>query len=372
MGDSFYSGEYLTKSRVVFLSALFSFFLVIYLGNLLNLQVVQGSLYKTRATEVTQRATSIPAMRGEFYDRNGDLPMVLNVDSFALKIIPAEVPSEYFPQLFSLLENYYKLPISEWEKKIPTNVYKSYQEIELRDGLKYEDIVVLSERIQDFPGVFWTSKPKRNYVESGSLSHIIGYVGNITQDELQILYNQGYNLSSVLGKTGLEKKYDQMLRGVDGTRLKIVDVRGRQVQESETLEIPPENGKDLILTIDRKIQKLAEEALGARLGSVIVLKPATGEILAMVSYPFFDANLFYTDRASQEFNRLFTDPQLPFWNRAIKSEYPPASTFKAIMGAAILEKIPNAENNTLDPENQFFTCTGSMSIGDRHFKCWKA
>lgn len=373
MGDAFFSNEQRVKSRILVLAGILGVLLGIYALKLLDLQVIQGSLYRTRAVEVTQRSTVIPAMRGEFYDRSGDLPMVLNVDSFAIKLIPAEVPKEFFPQLYINLTQVLGSTVEEWQKKIPENLYRSYLELELKDGLEFEQIAAVAQRIQDFPGVFWTSKPRRNYVESGSLSHIIGYVGNITQEELQTLYNQGYNLSSVLGKTGLEKRYDQVLRGVDGARYRTVDVRGREVHQDSVVEVPPQNGKDIVLTIDRKIQKLAEDALGPRLGSVIVLKPSTGEILAMVSYPYFDANLFYTDRASQEFNRLFTDPKLPFWNRAIKSEYPPASTFKSIMGAAVLERTPSAEGKeVMDPFNQFVTCTGSMPIGDRVFRCWKS
>ena len=135
-------------------------------------------------------------------------------------------------------------------------------------------------------------------MESNSLAHVIGYVGDITHEELQVLYNQGYEPGDVLGKSGIEKEYDHILRGKDGIRFRVVDVQGAAAHRGgEEAVVPPEPGRNVVLTIDRKIQKLAEQALGPRNGSVVVLRPSTGEILAMVSYPSFDPNrLFAADR----------------------------------------------------------------------------
>lgn len=347
--------------KITFLGAILFTLVGAYLIFLFSLQVINGSEYKNRATLVSQRTTTIQAKRGEIFDRNADLPLVLNVDSFAISLNPALVPKELLPGVFQKLSAALGIEYAEIEKKVPTSVYSVYQAIEIRSGISLEVVSYIAERIQDFPGVTWESKPIRSYVETGSISHVLGYVGNITQDELQVLYNQGYSLKSILGKSGLEKQYDLFLRGKDGTRFRTVDVKGRNVDSDVRMEIPPELGKDLVLTIDQKIQKLAEKALGPRMGSVVILKPATGEILALVSYPFFDPNKFYTSEANKEFNRLTTDPQYPFLNRAIQSTYPPASTFKIIMSAAILgEKV-------YDPMT-YLLCTGKFELGDRTFK----
>jgi penicillin-binding protein 2 len=233
----------------------------------------------------------------------------------------------------------------------------------LKDAVQYEDIVYIAEHIKNFPGLTWQSKSIRGYPEQGSISHIIGYVGDITSEDLQILYNKGYNRNSTIGKSGIEKQYDMLLRGKDGSRMRTVDVKGRRIEGNSQL-IAPENGKSLVLTIDRNIQKLCEEALGERIGSVVVMRPSTGEVIAMVSYPFFDPNLFYTDRSKEEYNRLSLDPRFPFINRAIRSSYAPASTFKIIMTAAVLEE-------KAFPVDKYVTCTGSLTLGDRTFNCHK-
>jgi len=268
------------------------------------------------------------------------------------------------PLILSRLAVLLKIPFTEVEKRVPTNLYTSYQAIELKKAVDYGTVRKIAENLSDFAGVTWESNPIRNYRDIGSLAHVVGYVGNITQDELQVLYNQGYGLRSVVGKSGIEKRFDLVLRGKEGTRFRTVDVNGRNVGTSVKEEIIPESGKDIVLTINQDIQLLAEKSLGKRMGSVVVLQPSTGEVLAMVSYPYFDPNKFYTDEANQEYLRLQTDVTFPFLNRTIQSTYPPGSTFKVIMTTAILS------DKVLDP-NRTFVCTGTVEVGDRIFKCNK-
>ena len=180
----------------------------------------------------------------------------------------------------------------------------------MRDGdwsgpVPFSVIANIAENSTDLPGVSWRSKPLRNYMQSGSISHIIGYVGDITRDELKNLYNKGYTSNSVVGKTGIEKQYDSLLQGKSGQESTTIDVRGRILADTVMIT-KPEMGKNLVLTIDSNIQTLAEKALGKRVGSAIVLKPSTGEVLAMVSYPFYDSNIF----SSENFSALFTTPEL--------------------------------------------------------------
>ena len=138
----------------------------------------------------------------------------------------------------------------------------------------------------------------RHYNHTPSLSHVIGYVGNINTEELHLLYNKGYDANSIIGKNGIEKEYDLTLKGTPGLKSITVDAKGRNVQEERYIRAPVP-GKNIVLTIDRRIQELCEKALGQRMGSVVVLKPTTSEILAMVSYPSYDTNRFYApDNAS--------------------------------------------------------------------------
>jgi penicillin-binding protein 2 len=188
-------------------------------------------------------------------------------------------------------------------------------------------------------------------------------VGDITRDELTMLYNKGYQQGDVIGKAGIERQYDELLRGRDGRETRIVDVRGRRIAGTENnIREPPEMGKNLVLTIDRSIQTLAEKALGNRIGAAVVLKPGTGEILAMVSYPWYDPNIFNRSDVGAEYQALINDPNKPFLNRAIQSNYPPASTFKIVMTTGVL-----AENAF--PPDQLIDCRGELSYGDRMWRC---
>lgn len=352
------------KVRIVSIGLVISLVVLLYLGQLFFMQVVNTGKFTQDATTFSQRSVPVPAKRGEIFDRNHTNPLVLNVDSFQVNLNPAEVPPGEIPEVLARLGVLLKMSFSELERRVPPSLYTSFQSIELKKAVDYSTITRIAEKLSDFPGVTWDSNPIRNYVDLGSLAHVVGYVGNITQEELQVLYNQGYGLRSVVGKSGIEKRFDLMLRGKEGTRFRTVDVNGRNVGSTAKDEIIPESGKDIILTIDRRIQRLAEKALGERMGSVVVLQPATGEVLAMVSYPYYDPNKFYTDEANKEYARLQTDPTFPFLNRTIQSTYPPGSTFKIVMTTAILG------DKVLDP-NRTFLCTGTIEVGDRIFKCNK-
>jgi penicillin-binding protein 2 len=202
----------------------------------------------------------------------------------------------------------------------------------------------------------------RNYVDSRSLSHILGYVGDITRDELTMLYNRGYQQGDVIGKAGIERQYDELLRGREGRETRTVDVRGRRIAgQGAVNREPPVMGKNLVLTIDRDIQTLVEKALGNRMGSAVVMRPATGEILAMVSYPWYDPNIFAGGQRG-EYQALAEDPNKPFLNRAIQSSYPPASTFKIVMTTGILAE------NAFPPE-QLILCPGEINYGNRDWRC---
>jgi penicillin-binding protein 2 len=350
------------KSRSIAMGAVISLVFVLLIGQLFYLQVIRGWEFKRRARAVVRRELPIPAQRGEIFDRHYDFPLVVNQDSFAVDLIPAEVPVEKREQLFERIARALDITVEDIQDRVPQRYYHLYQPIELKGGVAFETIAYLAEHLGEFPGVTWHNKPIRNYLAMDSLSHVIGYVGDINREEIQVLYNQGYSFSSVLGKSGVEKQYDLLLRGKDGTRFRTVDVREKYLKGKPEEDIPPEPGKNLVLTIDRRIQLLSEKALGERIGSVVVLKPSSGEILAMVSYPTYDANLFFTDKAADEFTRLSLDPTFPFINRAIQSSYPPASTFKVVMSTALVEE-------EVFPITRKVTCTGEIFYGDRVFHC---
>jgi penicillin-binding protein 2 len=356
------SGSSISANRLRFLQILFFSVILICAGRLFTLQVIMGGSYKKKARNVTQSLTEIPAQRGEIFDRNFNLPLVLNIDSFAIDIIPAEIPAEMRDTVFQKLAAAIPMPIEDIRKKISPKNYHFYKPIEIKNQIPYETVASIAERIDEFPGVTWHDKPIRNYIETNSFSHIIGYVGDITQEELQVLFNKGYIAGDIIGKTGIEKEYDSFLRGKNGSKYRIVDVKGKTIDSDSVILDEPEMGKNLVLTIDRNIQILCEKALGERMGAIVAIRPATGEVLAMVSYPYYSPNLLSGESMSREYAKLAEDKNRPLINRAIGSMYPPASTFKVVMSTAILEE------KAIPPEKTIF-CEGFIDYGDRIFKC---
>jgi len=356
------SRDKISRNRLLILSSFFLLIIFLYIYKLFNLQIVDNLIYERKAKAVSQRSNIIPAQRGRIFDRYKDMPLAMNVDSFAVNYISADGDRETFQEMMNQLSIILEVPADELIAKLPDTRFSSYNPIEIADGVSYDKIVQIAENIEEFPGITWSSKPKRFYNLTGSISHILGYVGNITNEELQVLYNRGYTSGSVLGKNGIEKQYDHILRGKNGRIYNTVDVKGQQMNKEGNLQ-PPENGYDLVLTIDRHIQELAEKALGPRKGSVVVLNPANGEILALVSYPGFNPNLF-NQQGPTSFTSLSLNSDFPFLNRAIQSSYAPASTFKMILTAALLEEGEVSESQVVD-------CSGSMRLGNRTFNCWK-
>ena len=347
--------------RIIVLRILLITVFLAYSVRLFSMQIFSGDIYRTRARNIARQSMVIPAQRGEIYDRYYNQPLVMNTDSFVVTITPAEVPRADIPDLLGRLAVLLNLSPELLERRVPRSLYNLYQEVEIASNVSFTAITALAEQADSFPGISWQSMPMRIYPQIGSLSHVIGYVGSITRDELTVLYNWGYKQGDIIGKSGIERQYDELLRGKEGLETRTVDVRGRMVT-GEKIRLAPETCKNLVLTIDKDIQTLAEKALGRRIGSVLVLRPTNGEVLAMVSYPWYDPNIFNQIDMGTTYQALVNDPNKPFINRAIQSSYPPASGFKIVMTTGIL-----AENSF--PTEQLINCTGEIHYGDRLWRC---
>ena len=353
----------LSKSTKVFiLTILIVVTFVIYVLRLFTLQVVEGQQHRTHSEVISKDITTITSQRGEIFDRNAKYPMVINTDSFAVDVKPREIPPERYDTVITKLCEYLGMSIKDMDVMIPMDKRKRSTSIEVRTNIPFETICNIAENINDLPGISWRNKPQRNYVETGSISHVLGYVGNITSEELKIWYNKGYSRNYTVGKIGIERQYDELLQGKDGRISRVVDVHGRFL-DSEPIVEPPKSGMNLVLTIDNNIQKLAEKTLGERVGAIVVLKPASGEILAMVSYPYFDANILSsTEEFSAQYSKYYNDKSKPMLNRVVNAEYPPASTFKTIMTTAILSE-------KVFPRDKKVECEGKIEYGNRIFNC---
>jgi len=202
--------------RVLVLSVLVFVLIGLYLIKLFSMQILQGDVYRKQSQNISQRSKKLPAQRGEIFDRNGTVPMVLNIDSFAVDLTPGEIPKDQYQTVTARLADLLGISVASIEKKIPVSIQRSFQNIEIKANVPYTEIATIAEQIDELPGVSWHSKPIRNYVEAGSISHVLGYVGDITREELKIFYNKGYTTNSIIGKAGIEKQYDELLRGKDG------------------------------------------------------------------------------------------------------------------------------------------------------------
>ncbi|MDD5776209.1 MAG: penicillin-binding protein 2 [Treponema sp.] len=359
---NFSDKKFTKNTRLLIIQIIIASLFFIYVYTLFSLQVLKGNEYRSQSKTISSQVKIIPADRGEIFDRNAMLPMVINSDSFAVELTPGEIPKNYYDTVTSKLAALLEISKFDIDKKIPPSMRNSYSSIQIKANVPFEIISNIAENKTDLPGVSWISKPIRNYVEQGSISHVVGYVGDITQDELNRLYNKGYTKNSIIGKTGIESQYDEFLQGTPGRESKTVDVRGKIISDAPIIQ-PPKMGNNLVLTIDSTIQKLAEQTLGNRVGAIVVLKPSNGEVLAMVSYPYFDPNIFNTEQAGEYLQKLSSAEQgRPLINRAVNAVYPPASTFKIVMSTAMLQE--NAF-----PNDKKIECKGRMAYGNRIFHC---
>lgn len=309
------------------------------------LQVVQGKYYGEKADGNRIRIIPTMAPRGIFFDRNG-MPLVSNLPGFTVALLPVNgvIPEEIIVKLAGIL----KMNVDEIKVKVSQNDGK-FEPVRIKSNIGADIVTTIEERRTELPGVVIEIQPIRNYVNNELAAHLFGYVSEINDVQLEKAKADGYKSGDIVGKFGLEKVYDRELRGVDGGDQVEVDVTGRPVSVLGKKETTP--GNNLILTIDARIQKAAEQAIdeqliylqtktefrNAKAATAIAMNPKTGEILAMVSRPTFNPNLFAGGISSKDWKNINDNPNNPMDNKAISGEYPPGSTFKIVTGTAALE-----------------------------------
>jgi len=309
------------------------------------LQVVQGKYYGQKADNNRIRLIPTMAPRGIFYDRNG-IALVSNLPGFTVSLMPVTgaIPQEIIVKLAGILN----IPVAEIQTKLIQNKGK-FDPVRIKSNIGPEIVTKIEERRAELPGVVIEIQPIRSYVNHELGAHLFGYVSEINDVQLEKSKADGYKTGDIVGKFGLEQVYDRELRGTDGGDQVEVDVNGRPVSVLGKKETIP--GKNLVLTIDYRIQKAAEVAIdeqlaylqtktefrNAKAAAAIAMNPKTGEILAMVSRPTFDPNLFAGGISSKDWKLINENPNNPMDNKVISGEYPPGSTFKIVTGTAALE-----------------------------------
>jgi len=353
------------KKRLYIFSGVPVLSFLIFIIVLFSLQIIKGPDYELRAKSNREQFSILPAIRGVIYDGSEETILAHNRRSFAVTLVPQNLPADKDERekLLNRLALLLEIDKDEILSIIDKKNYSKYGSYVLKTEVPFKDIVFLAEHNRDFPGVYWKSKPIRVYPFKDMLSHVIGYVGMISEREFMERTGKGYNLESVIGKSGVEKIYDIELKGKDGYIRRIVDATNQVSAEIIDRGAEPIPGNNVILTIDKNIQDIAESALGNRIGAVIVSRPSTGEVLAMVSYPRYDPNPFVSQLDKEAFKKLALDKRKPFLNRAIQAQYPAGSIFKLVVALAILdtEKIPVTKE---------YVCNRGYQLGNRFFSCW--
>ncbi len=310
--------------------------IAVLIGRAGYLQIYEGDYYARLAEGNRIRIIPTMAPRGTFFDRNGEL-LVQNRPGFAVSLMP--VMTKIDPVVIARLSELLKVPVEEIDKKI--EAHTGFDPIRIKADVTPDIVTIIEEQKNNYPGVIIEVQPIRDYMNKEEAAHTYGYVSEINDMELEKKKDEGYKSGDIIGKFGLEKVYDKELRGENGGQQVEVDVTGKPVQIIGNK--PPTPGDDLYLTIDKNLQTAAEKAVDEQLkqihanaAAVVAMNPQTGEILAMVSRPAFDPNLFAHGISSKDWNKLNNNPYHPMDNKAITGEYPPGSTFKIITGTAAL------------------------------------
>lgn len=321
-----------------------------------QLQILQGDKYRRLSEGNRLKITKIVAPRGIIYDRNG-IPLVKNSPYYYVAIDPVFLGNIDLSYLSKVIN----VDLGAISEKI-SDRKSTFEPVRLKEGLSFKEIAYIEARRSDFPGLFIDLDVTRQYLFGDVGVHLIGYLGKLSQKQYRDPEFEGLPVDAFVGQWGVERLFDKQLRGIPGERIVEVDALGRELRL--LAEKAPSKGKDLILSMDINLQRTAEESFGERTGALVAIKPDTGEILALASKPSFDPNLFAKGISQRQFEGIVHNPRNPFLNRALQSQYPPASTFKIVTALAGLEE------GVIDPDTKVI-CNGGISYGKWHFGCWK-
>ena len=344
------------SKRVLTLTVMVAAAFVMLLGQLWYLQVLEGTKFRDMSEKNRIRVRPVAAPRGILFDRNG-LALVDNRPAFTLSLIPREIEDRN--TVLARLAVMLKIPLAELQDSLAKVPADSLRPVRIRRDLSLEDVAKVEESKLDFPGVVVEVEPQRVYPTSTFAAHVLGYVREVSEEQMKL---GRYRRGDMIGQTGLERLLDEHLRGRDGGERIEVDALGRSVQLMQREE--PRPGAQVITTVDRRVQEVAERAMAGRSGSVVVLDPKSGDILALTSSPAFGLDTFAGNMDRDAWVRLVKDPAHPLLNRSLQGQYPPGSVFKMIVTAAGLQE------GSLTPMDRVY-CNGEYTSGTRTWKDWK-
>ncbi len=359
-GQRFVKEAAKSEKNIIFLSLGVTALFFILIMRLWYLQIIKAEDYQNLSENNRLRLVPVAAPRGTILDRNGKL-MIWNRPSFSVVVFKQDVKDKDL--LLGELIRYLELDRKElYEKWNKSRGKAKYYPITVASGITQDQLEFLEENRLNLPGVDVQMKPVREYAEGGIAVHLVGYIGEISEQDLARDEFSQYNSGDYVGKNGLERGWEKELHGQDGGRLIEVDARGRVLRT--VTETVPAIGNSLVLTLDRTIQERAEQALGAKAGAAIALDVRTGEVLAFASSPLFAPELFSSRIPKKVWDGYLEDVRRPLINKVLTGQYPPGSTFKIITALAGLEE-------GLIDEHTVVPCNGSYTVGNRTFHCWQ-
>jgi len=330
------------------------------------IQIVKSNAFKQKSENYRERVVKIPPIRGKIISSDGK-ELATNKISYNLYINPSDLSKDNSERQKSLL---YLAKILNYDyidiEKFIQNNRKRGHEILLTENIPFLTFVKINENLENMPGIVIKEDMIRDYPNNKNLSHVLGYIGPIDVNELSVMKKEGYQHTDMIGKNGIEKYYEKNLRGVEGRKVYEIDARMKIQKEITEKEIKPQPGNELVLTINFELQKNIEDILADRTGTIIVLKPSSGEVLGMASFPNYDPNIYIlqneiNDDAKREI--ALDTKGTPLINRNIQAIYPPGSVFKMVTGFAVL-------NEGLVSSEKSYFCGGHYKLNNEIFKCW--
>jgi penicillin-binding protein 2 len=334
-------------------------FLLIFI-RLWSLQVIKGSDLRRLSENNCIRLRENPADRGMLLDRKGRI-LARNRPSFEVYLVPEDVKAN--PEVIAQVGKLLNIPTEDIQQRFDTQKRRApFKPVKIKSDIEWNELALLETNRVRLPGLIVDVRPRRAYDYGDLASHLIGYLGEIDENELKQSKETAYRMGALIGKYGIEYRWEDDLRGVDGGRQIEVDALGREIRPLGVVE--PFPGNNLFLTIDLDLQKTAEEAYQDKNGALVAMDPKTGYILAMVSKPSFEPDAFARNILPDEWKSLVENPSHPLQNKGIQGQYPAGSVFK------IITAIAGLESGAITPNTQL-TCTGAFPYGNRSFRCWK-
>lgn len=347
------------KSGLILLQFCIALLFVTFCARFWYLQIHRGADYVVKAQENRLRYERIFAPRGEIYDLRGEL-IAENRTAYGLSLVREYCPD--IPAALAQVSAWTGVPLDRLTARYEQDRSKgrSFDPILLLTDMPFEQVAPIEAELYKWPGLNVVTHSRRYYPEGEAFSHILGYVAEASENELEA--DAGLSLGDMVGRQGLEAILEKRLRGQKGLYRLEVDVLGRPL--SRTLMESPHMGQNVTLSIDSRLQHAVMKAMGDYSGSVVVMEPDSGKLLALVTRPAYDNNIFIGGLSVRDWNALRSDPRFPLQNRVIQSAYPPGSVWKLMMAGMLLE-------HGVSPRETVF-CPGSFTLGDRTFRCWNA